>query len=261
MAKERAIQALRQTAHRLEEQGNWAGALETYRQALELAQADPSLFSSAQEIKRAIQDVQRRYEQAQQETEPHGQPKDKAVPEKISQDIWRRIANLSFIEQLKVPSTGEEVKSEKVLERGKEYTVIAKGTYSYYKDLMGLLDERLIVADAKDALLINDAKLEPVASDHKRHEYAFLITGAENQVSFRVSETAKPIGCLASLVSLWVWAFVFFPIFLLACKSELLGILLGLGNLAFIGVVTWGYKKRFGLTKGSLLVEIREGRI
>jgi len=181
MAKERAIQALRQTAHRLEEQGNWAGALETYRQALELAQADPSLFSSAQEIKRAIQDVQRRYEQAQQETELKSKPKDKAAPGKISQDIWRSIIKLPFVEQLKVPGTGQEVKSKNILEKGKEYTIVARGSFSYRDNY-----DFKHIADAKDVLLINDAKLEPIVSDHNKHEYAFLITGAGECANFRI---------------------------------------------------------------------------
>jgi hypothetical protein len=170
-----------QTARRLEKQGNWAGALETYRQALDLAQADPSLRSLAQEIEPAIQDVQKRHEQAQKETKAQRPPKEKAIQGEISQDIWRSIANLPFVEQLKVPGTGEEVKSKSVLERGKEYTVLARGSFSY-RDR----DNFNRTVDAKDVLLINDAKLEPIASDYKKHEYAFLITGAGECANFRI---------------------------------------------------------------------------
>jgi type II secretory pathway pseudopilin PulG len=54
------IRGLMQAARRLEEQNNLAGALEVYRQALELAQADPSLRSLAREIELTIQDVEKR---------------------------------------------------------------------------------------------------------------------------------------------------------------------------------------------------------
>jgi len=56
------IRAFMQAARRMEDKGNLEGALELYRQALELAQADPSLRSLAREIELTIQDVQTRYE-------------------------------------------------------------------------------------------------------------------------------------------------------------------------------------------------------
>jgi Tol biopolymer transport system component len=55
-----AIRALMQAAWRLEEQNKLESALEVYRQALELAGADPSLRSLAREIELTIQDVQAR---------------------------------------------------------------------------------------------------------------------------------------------------------------------------------------------------------
>jgi hypothetical protein len=56
------IRAFMQAARRMEDWGNLEGALELYRQALELAQADPSLRSLAREIELSIQDVQKRHE-------------------------------------------------------------------------------------------------------------------------------------------------------------------------------------------------------
>jgi hypothetical protein len=55
-----AIRALMQAARRLEEQNKPESALELYRQALELAQADPSLRSLAREIELTVQDVEKR---------------------------------------------------------------------------------------------------------------------------------------------------------------------------------------------------------
>ena len=55
-----AIRALMQAARRLEEQNKLESALEVYRQALELAQADPSLRSLAREIELTVQDVEKR---------------------------------------------------------------------------------------------------------------------------------------------------------------------------------------------------------
>jgi hypothetical protein len=49
-----------QAARRMEDRGNLESALETYRQALELARADPSLRSLAREIELTVQDVERR---------------------------------------------------------------------------------------------------------------------------------------------------------------------------------------------------------
>jgi len=49
-----------QAARRMEDRGNLQGALETYRQALELAGADPSLRSLAREIELTVQDVEKR---------------------------------------------------------------------------------------------------------------------------------------------------------------------------------------------------------
>jgi hypothetical protein len=60
MAREGAVRALMEAARRLKKQGNWAGALETYRQALDLARADPSLRSLARKIERTVQDVEKR---------------------------------------------------------------------------------------------------------------------------------------------------------------------------------------------------------
>jgi len=54
------IRAFMQVARRFEEQNNYQAALEAYRQALELAQADPSLRSLAREIELTVQDVQAR---------------------------------------------------------------------------------------------------------------------------------------------------------------------------------------------------------
>ena len=54
------IRAFIQAARRMEDKGNLANALELYRQALELAQADPSLRSLAREIELTVQDVQAR---------------------------------------------------------------------------------------------------------------------------------------------------------------------------------------------------------
>jgi hypothetical protein len=49
-----------QAARRMEDKGNLEGALELYRQALELAQSDPSLRSLAREIELTVQDVEKR---------------------------------------------------------------------------------------------------------------------------------------------------------------------------------------------------------
>jgi len=54
------IRAFMQAARRLEEQNKLESALEVYRQALELAQADPSLRSLAREIELTVQDVEKR---------------------------------------------------------------------------------------------------------------------------------------------------------------------------------------------------------
>jgi hypothetical protein len=54
------IRAFMQAARRMEDRGNLESALETYRQALELARADPSLRSLAREIELTVQDVERR---------------------------------------------------------------------------------------------------------------------------------------------------------------------------------------------------------
>jgi rubrerythrin len=56
------IRAFMQAARRMEDKGNLENALELYRQALELARADPSLRSLAREIELSIQDVQKRHE-------------------------------------------------------------------------------------------------------------------------------------------------------------------------------------------------------
>jgi hypothetical protein len=54
------VRGLMQAARRMEDKGNLEGALELYRQALELAQADPSLRSLAREIELTLQDVEKR---------------------------------------------------------------------------------------------------------------------------------------------------------------------------------------------------------
>jgi hypothetical protein len=54
------IRAFMQAARRMEDKGNLEGALALYRQALELAGADPSLRSLAREIELMVQDVQAR---------------------------------------------------------------------------------------------------------------------------------------------------------------------------------------------------------
>jgi tetratricopeptide (TPR) repeat protein len=54
------IRAFMQVARRFEEQHNYQAALEAYRQALELARADPSLRSLAREIEATIQEVEKR---------------------------------------------------------------------------------------------------------------------------------------------------------------------------------------------------------
>jgi len=54
------IRAFMQAARRMEDRGNLESALETYRQALELARADPSLRSLAREIELTVQDVEKR---------------------------------------------------------------------------------------------------------------------------------------------------------------------------------------------------------
>jgi hypothetical protein len=54
------VRGLMQAARRMEDKGNLEGALELYRQALELARADPSLRSLAREIELTIQDVEKR---------------------------------------------------------------------------------------------------------------------------------------------------------------------------------------------------------
>ncbi|MDT7947456.1 MAG: hypothetical protein RQ897_03795 [Thermoflexus sp.] len=54
------IRAFMQAARRMEDKGNLENALELYRQALELAQSDPSLRSLAREIELTVQDVEKR---------------------------------------------------------------------------------------------------------------------------------------------------------------------------------------------------------
>jgi hypothetical protein len=188
MIREGTIQALMQIARRLEEQGNPTGALETYRQALELAQADPSLGSLAREIEAAIRDAQRRQEPARQGTEAQRQPANQAGLGEISRDIWQNIAKLEFVEELIVPSTGKKIERKSILERNKEYTIVARGSYEYVDKRRSLKSVRTV--DAKDVLLINDVKLEPIISNPERHEYVFLIIGTGKRISFRVSKTS-----------------------------------------------------------------------
>ena len=52
------IRAFMQAAQRMEDKGNLEGALELYRQALELASADPALYSLRREIELTIQDLE-----------------------------------------------------------------------------------------------------------------------------------------------------------------------------------------------------------
>jgi hypothetical protein len=54
------VRGLIQAARRMEDKGNLENALELYRQALELAQSDPSLRSLAREIELTVQDVEKR---------------------------------------------------------------------------------------------------------------------------------------------------------------------------------------------------------
>jgi hypothetical protein len=54
------IRAFMQAARRMEDKGDLDSALKLYRQALELAQADPSLRSLAREVELTVQDVQAR---------------------------------------------------------------------------------------------------------------------------------------------------------------------------------------------------------
>ena len=54
------VRGLMQAARRMEDKGNLEGALELYRQALELAGADLSLRSLAREIELTVQDVEKR---------------------------------------------------------------------------------------------------------------------------------------------------------------------------------------------------------
>jgi tetratricopeptide (TPR) repeat protein len=68
------IRAFMQVGRRLEEQGNDQAALEAYRQALELARADPALRSLAREIERTIQDIERRAAYDAQLPEPPARP-------------------------------------------------------------------------------------------------------------------------------------------------------------------------------------------
>jgi hypothetical protein len=209
-------------------------------------------------------------EQARQESKP--QLEDQAASGERSQNIWWSITNLPFVEQLKVPGTGEKVKSKSILKRGKEYIVIARGIYSY-SELVGAT----VIGDAKDALLINEAKLEPIASSPNKHEYAFLITGTEEQASFQVSKTAEGASCVFIIITAFLYFMLCFPLFFillvaLAFPQEQISIqslaktlgylaCLVVSIVAFSGAVAWGYKKRFGLIKGGILVEIREGHV
>ena len=52
------IRAFLQAARRMEERGDLDGALELYRQALELAQSDPALGSMAREIALTLQEME-----------------------------------------------------------------------------------------------------------------------------------------------------------------------------------------------------------
>jgi hypothetical protein len=54
------IRAFMQAARRMEDKHDLDSALKLYRQALELAQADPSLRSLAREIELTVQDVEKR---------------------------------------------------------------------------------------------------------------------------------------------------------------------------------------------------------
>jgi hypothetical protein len=209
-------------------------------------------------------------EQARQESKP--QLEDQAASGERSQNIWWSITNLPFVEQLKVPGTGEKVKSKSILKRGKEYIVIARGIYSYSE-----LVDATVISDAKDALLINEAKLEPIASSPNKHEYAFLITGTEEQASFQVSKTAEKESCVFTIITAFLYFMLCFPLFFIPLVAlafpqkqisiqslaETLGYLacLVVSIVAFSGAVVWGYKKRFGLIKGGILVEIREGHV
>jgi hypothetical protein len=74
------IRAFMQAARRMEDKGNLEGALELYRQALELAQADPSLRSLAREIELTVQDVEKRVAAQASRLQPAISPLPMGVP-------------------------------------------------------------------------------------------------------------------------------------------------------------------------------------
>jgi hypothetical protein len=74
------IRAFMQAARRMEDKGNLEGALELYRQALELAQSDPSLRSLAREIELIVQDVEKRIAAQPSRPQPAISPLPMGVP-------------------------------------------------------------------------------------------------------------------------------------------------------------------------------------
>jgi len=74
------VRGLMQAARRMEDKGNLEGALELYRQALELAQADPSLRSLAREIELTVQDVEKRVAAQPSRPQPAISPLSMGVP-------------------------------------------------------------------------------------------------------------------------------------------------------------------------------------
>jgi predicted TPR repeat methyltransferase len=75
-------------AARQMERGDRQGALELYRQALELAQADPSLRSLAREIELTVQDVEKRI--AVQAPRPQPAFEIPAPPSVSPLSLWER---------------------------------------------------------------------------------------------------------------------------------------------------------------------------
>jgi formylglycine-generating enzyme required for sulfatase activity len=74
------IRAFMQAARRMEDKRNLEGALELYRQALELAQAAPSLRSLAREIELTVQDVEKRVAAQASRPQPAISPLPMGVP-------------------------------------------------------------------------------------------------------------------------------------------------------------------------------------
>jgi hypothetical protein len=127
MAREGAVRALMQTARRLEKQGRlgWcAGNISPGTGAW--PELTPPCARWPRKLNRPFRMCRSGMNKPKKKLRPSAPPKEKAIQGEISQDIWRSIANLPFVEQLKVPATGEKVKSKSVLERGKDYTMCSQ---------------------------------------------------------------------------------------------------------------------------------------